>query len=125
MQINLIELAAKQAQWLSVRQATIAGNIANVNTPGYRAMKVEPFDKVLDGSRVAMRLTQNSHMVDDARVEDIAVREDVDAPVVMPSGNSVVLENELMQAGDVRRAFELNTAIVRAFHRMTALVSKG
>ena len=29
-------LAAKQSQWLAVRQSTIAGNIANANTPGYR-----------------------------------------------------------------------------------------
>ena len=34
----------------------------------------------------------------------------------MPSKNTVVLENELMKAGEVRRAFELNTAIVKAFH---------
>ena len=39
--------------------------------------------------------------------------------------NNVVLENELMDAGEVRRAFELNTAIVKAFNRMTMLVSKG
>ena len=43
MQVNLFELAAKQAQWLSVRQSAIAGNVANVNTPGYHALDVEPF----------------------------------------------------------------------------------
>jgi flagellar basal-body rod protein FlgB len=36
----------------------------------------------------------------------------------MPSGNTVVLENELMKAGEISRSFELNTAIVKAFHRM-------
>ena len=30
-------------------------------------------------------------------------------PAVLPSDNTVVLENELMKAGEVRRAFELNT----------------
>ena len=30
-----------------------------------------------------------------------------------------------MNAGEVRRAFELNTAIVKAFNRMTMLVTKG
>ena len=30
-----------------------------------------------------------------------------------------------MDAGEVRRAFELNTGIVKAFNRMTMLVSKG
>jgi flagellar basal-body rod protein FlgB len=36
-----------------------------------------------------------------------------------------VLENELLKAGDIRRQFELNTAIVKAFHRMIMLSSKG
>ena len=44
---------------------------------------------------------------------------------VLPSENSVVLENELMKAGEVRREFELNTAIVKAFHRMIMLSVKA
>lgn len=125
MQVNLFELAAKQAEWLSVRQAAVAGNIANVNTPGYHALEVEPFAKVLDGTRVALRATQASHLAGGAGSEAIAVRERDDAPKLLPSDNSVVLENELLAAGEVRRAFELNTAIVKAFNKMTLLVSKG
>ena len=37
----------------------------------------------------------------------------------------MVLENELLEAGEVRRSFELNTAIVKAFNRMMMLASKG
>jgi flagellar basal-body rod protein FlgB len=125
MQVNLFELAAKQAQWLSVRQSAIAGNVANVNTPGFRALEVEPFDKVLDGTRVAMQVTQASHLMAGVGAEAIAIRPEDDSPAVLPSGNSVVLENELMEAGEVRRAFELNTAIIKAFNRMTLLASKG
>jgi flagellar basal-body rod protein FlgB len=43
----------------------------------------------------------------------------------MPSKNTVVLENEMMKAGEVRRAFELNTAIVTAFHSMMMAAVKG
>lgn len=125
MQVNLFELAAKQAQWLSVRQSAIAGNIANVNTPGYHALTVEPFEKVLDGTRVGMQVTQPAHLTTGVGTQDVAVQQRDDNPSVLPSDNSVVLENELMDAGDVRRAFSLNTAIVKAFNRMTLLVSKG
>ena len=124
MQVNLFALAAKQAEWLSVRQSAIAGNIANVNTPGYRSLTVEPFSKVLDGTRVGLQATQASHLVGGAGREAIAVRQRDDADV-SASGNSVVLENELLDAGEVRRTFELNTAIVKAFNHMTMLVSKG
>lgn len=125
MQVNLFDLAAKQAEWLSVRQSTIAGNIANVNTPGYRALEVESFSKVLDNTRVGLQATQVSHLTGGAGAESIAVRQSDDAGPVMPSGTNVVLENELLAAGEVRRAFELNTAIVKAFNRMTMMASKG
>ena len=46
-------------------------------------------------------------------------RREIDAPrAQMPSDNTVVLEDELMKAGEIRRSFELNTSIVKAFHRM-------
>ena len=126
MQVNLFDLAAKQAQWLSVRQSAIAGNIANVNTPGYHSLEVEPFEKVLDGNRVAMQVTQSNHLVGGVGAEAVAVRpRDEQGAAVLPSGNSVVLENELLDAGEVRRSFELNAAIVKVFNRMTMLVSKG
>ena len=55
--VSLFDLAAKQAQWLSVRQSAIAGNIANANTPGYTANDVEPFEKVLDRTAVSLQAT--------------------------------------------------------------------
>ena len=126
MQVNLFELAAKQSQWLSVRQSAIAGNIANVNTPGYHALEVEPFDKVLDGNRVAMQGDPGLASVRRRRrLRRSRSGSARTAPAVLPSNNTVVLENELLDAGEVRRAFELNTAIVKAFNRMTMLVSKG
>jgi flagellar basal-body rod protein FlgB len=127
MQVNLFELAARQSQWLSVRQSAIAANIANANTPGFRALEVEPFEKVLDANGVGMRATQAAHLSAGAGAgtNDIAVRQRDDGAPMMPSQNSVVLENELMNAGEVRRAFELNTSIVKAFNRMTMLVSKA
>lgn len=116
--VSLFDLAAQQARWLSVRQATVAGNVANVNTPGYRATDVEPFEKVLDATHVAMKATDPRHISTGINGGDVAVRREETETAVMPSDNSVVLETELMKAGEVRRSLELNTAIVKAFHRM-------
>lgn len=124
--VNLFDLAGQQARWLSVRQSTIAGNIANANTPGYRARDVEPFEKVLDSTRVTMSATDPRHISTGATREALAVRQRENPEIpVMPSENSVTLEAELMNAGEVRRAFELNTAIVKAFHRMILMTVKG
>ena len=121
--VQLFDLAAQQAKWLAVRQTAVAGNIANVNTPGYGAVDVEPFESVLDNTRVAMATTQPNHL-SSAGVDGVAVRENSE-PALMPSENTVVLEEQLMNAGEVRRAFELNTAIVKAFHRMILMTTRG
>lgn len=123
--VNLFDLATQQARWLGVRQTAVAGNIANVNTPEYKSLDVEPFEKVLDKTRVALATTSAGHIRSGATQASWSVRavED-DSPVTM-SGNSVKLEEELMKAGEVRRAFELNTAVVKAFHRMTLATVRG
>ncbi|MGF7005478.1 flagellar basal body rod protein FlgB [Aminobacter sp. BE322] len=123
--VNLFDLAAQQARWLSVRQTTIAGNVANANTPGYRANDVEPFEQVLDRTRVAMTATQAGHLGGGATDANYAVRQQEPDTAVLPSENTVALESELIKAGDVRRSFELNTAVVKAFHRMVMLSSKA
>jgi flagellar basal-body rod protein FlgB len=123
--VNLFDLAAQQSRWLAVRQSAVAGNVANVNTPGYVAVDVEPFEKVLDKTGVTMAATQASHLTGQATEAGFAVRQEERDPSLLPSGNSVVLENELLKAGEVGRQFELNTAIVKAFHRMLMLTSKS
>ena len=45
--VYLFDLASMQARHLAVRQATIAGNVANANTPDYKARDVTPFAEVL------------------------------------------------------------------------------
>ena len=122
--VNLFDLAAQQARWLAVRQSVIAGNVANVNTPGYRAVDVKPFSAVLDDTQMRMKATEPGHFgATEASAEIVALRQD-DSDLV-PSGNSVQLEGELMKAADVRRAFDLNTAIVKAFHQMITMTTKS
>jgi flagellar basal-body rod protein FlgB len=122
--VNLFDIASKQAQWLSVRQAAIAGNIANANTPGYTAGDVEPFEKVLDRGPLSVSATQAGH-VGAIEAASFEIRHQDSTASVLPSGNSVVLEDELVKAGEVRRSYELNTAIVRSFHSMIMLASRG
>lgn len=116
--LYLMDLAARNADWASVRQTTIASNIANANTPGYLARDVEPFSEVFDKTRLAMAKTSPSHL----DPSDAALRVDsakqADDWSVSVSGNSVSLDQELIKAGEVNRAFSLDTNIMRSFQRM-------
>ena len=123
--VNLFDLASQQARWLSVRQTAVSSNIANANTPGYGAVDVEPFEAVLDKTRVAMRATHPQHISTGVTDGAFAVKQINDSVPVMPSGNTVVLETELMKSGEVRRTFEMNTAIVKSFHRMLMMTTRS
>ena len=62
--VNLFALATQQSKWLAVRQTAVAGNVANVNTPGYKAVDVEPFESVLDKTGVRLAATQPGRLAD-------------------------------------------------------------
>lgn len=116
--VHLFGLASRHAEWLSVRQAVITGNVANANTPGFRAKEVEAFQDVFDSTHLGMARTAAGH-VDVNGVElgsaATATEESWD---ISYSGNSVSLDQELVKADEVNRAFNLDAGIVRAFHRM-------
>lgn len=123
--IHLFELASSQARWLALRQTTIAGNVANANTPGYQALDIEPFSKALGNARNALAVTSPRHIVtSDAEVATHRVRK-TESWDVVHSGNSVSIEQEMLKAGEVNRDYSLNTAIVKSFHRMLNAASKG
>ncbi len=116
--VYLFGLAARHSAWLAVRQAAVAQNVSNADTPGYRAREVEPFDRVLDAFDVRLAATSPAHVV----AQPVAFRpgraEKVDGWDVSVSDNSVTLEQEMIKAGEVERASSLNVSVVKAFHRM-------
>lgn len=116
--IRLFDLASQQSRWLAARQATLAENIANANTPGYRAKDVQPFAEVLNQTQLQMAATRGGHLGADTTNPKGAVTKKEIEWEVTESGNSVSLEQELMKAGDVNRAYSLNVGIVKAFHGM-------
>ncbi|HZH52853.1 MAG TPA: flagellar basal body rod protein FlgB [Microvirga sp.] len=123
--VYLFDLASRQAQWLAVRQSTIAGNISNANTPGYKARDVEPFQSVLDKTQLAMVATNGGHLgIDGSTVRSAKVKK-TESWETMHSGNSVSLEQEMVKAGTVNREHTLNTSIVKAFHRMLLASTKS
>ncbi len=121
--IQLFQLAATQAHWLSVRQDVVAGNVANVNTPDYKAVDVEPFSSVLE--RLGNGSRGPASLAGDGLAS--AVRSSpVDGGIaIKPSGNSVDLAQELIKTGEIRRQFELNTGVVKSFHQMMMMTVKG
>lgn len=116
--VYLFNLASRHASWASARLATIGGNIANANTPAYKARDIESFSEVLDTTKLTLAATAPGHMALDGGDLRTAKNSKSDSWDITHSGNSVSVEQELMKAGEVNRAYTLDTSIVRSFHRM-------
>ena len=113
--VYLFQLASRQAEWLAVRQATIAENVANANTASYRAKAVEPFEAALDRTGLAMAASHTGHIAFAPSLQAKAIQ---GAPEAGLSGNGVSLEKELIKSGEVSRDHALNVGVVKTFHRM-------
>ena len=122
--MQLFNIVSRHNNWLAVRQTAVAGNIANANTPGFRAQDVQPFEMAIEQARLAMAATQPGHLASgppDAPATELRRESPWE---ITHSGNNVSLEQELLKAGEVNRAFRLNTSVAKAFHRMIMTSSR-
>ncbi|WP_160011571.1 flagellar basal body rod protein FlgB [Rhizobium sp. 18055] len=127
--IQLFNLASRQAEWLTIRQEVVAGNIANANTPKYHAKDITPFQAVLDQSDVSMARTDPAHLSgndlstkNDIDIKDAALDQEIG---VQESGNTVGLAEELSKSGEIKRQYELNTSLIGSFNRMMLMTVKS
>ena len=116
--LYVMDLAARSAAWSAVRQSAIAGNIANANTPDYKARDIEPF--VADASRTGLQLaaTRPGHMAlnpTEIGLGGVIRSETWD---VTHSGNTVSLDEQLAKADETAKQHELSVSVMSAFHRM-------
>ena len=105
--------------------ATTGHNIANANTPGYRARDLTPFRDVLDKTVLTMAATRPGHLELDGPGARPARASASGGWDVVHSGNSVSIEEQLMKSGEVSRDQALNGSVVKAFNRMLALSTKA
>ena len=87
---------------------------------------VTPFDAVLQTTNMPMATTNPLHFTDATTDQYVVESEVSEGNGQQLSGNSVELSSELMKEGMVKRDYDLNTAIVKSFHKMMLMtVRKG
>lgn len=120
-QIYLEKLAATQSEWLGVRQSVIASNVANANTPGFKAKDVKAME---EGAPLFSNLVQThqKHMASGiGNVAGVGVTNG-ESWEIYHSGGNVSLPQEMMKAGEVASSYQLNTTVMKSFHRMVIAV---
>jgi flagellar basal-body rod protein FlgB len=122
--IYLLSLASRRSGWLAARQVTVAGNIANANTPGYKAKDLAAFSEVLNKTQLTLASTNAGHITPDSPEAVDEAQPATGNWEVTETGNSVGLEEELMKASTINSDYELTTNIVKSFHEMLLSVVK-
>ena len=119
---GLFTSLSSTARALSAQQTgldIVGQNIANANTPGYEALDIQPFSDVMDQTRLSMARTNVAHLGGlESDAGDAIKVSSTDSWDVTHSGNSVSVEQEMMKADEVNRAFSLDVSIMRAFHSL-------
>ena len=113
---GLFRMVAGRLDWVSQRQTVLAQNIANADTPGYQAQEIESFASVVARNmpgQLAPTMTHADHMSGSAPASAAQVRPLADPYEVSPSGNTVVLEQQLMALTDTAAQHRLALNLYR------------
>lgn len=125
--LNLMSMASQKMKWLSERQKVIAENVANADTPGYKAKDTVDFETYLSGSstKVAASLTHPDHIVGRS-IGDTKAVIDKTAWSANPNGNTVILEQQSMKAAEIRESYDLATNLYKkSFDLLRTVVAGG
>jgi flagellar basal-body rod protein FlgB len=109
LNLTVLRLASGLAAHATVRQTVISQNVANADTPGYRARDVTDFASQVDGGGMAFsaRLTRPGHVPFGPGATGQEVRETSALGAETPNGNTVALEDQIMRAAQVKQSHDM------------------
>ncbi|MFC3050895.1 flagellar basal body rod protein FlgB [Kordiimonas pumila] len=117
--IPIMAALKERMSWLNNNQNVISQNIANADTPNYKAKELEKqdFSSILSnlvtekgsaGSTTSMRVTNNRHMnTSGAMAGAESQAREVKGGEETLSGNSVILEEQMMKLADNQMKYSM------------------
>jgi flagellar basal-body rod protein FlgB len=100
--LDVIQRATDMARHSAARQAVVAQNLANADTPGYRALAMPSYEMALrQRPGLALSGTRPGHLGTVAALSDSRARDRMTEPA--PNGNAVSLEAEMLQGVEAQR----------------------
>ena len=113
--IGLFDVAEQRLAWTDRRQAVLAQNIANANTPGFKPHDLKPFASALGkAGAVAPVRTQFNHLAGTQAGSSPAEVIDRQATKA-PDGNGVALDEQLVKVADTETTHTLVTTIYKKY----------
>lgn len=101
----IMRLSQAMARHAAQRQVVISQNVANADTPGYRARDVASFGAYLNQPDVLDSLRAGRLQA----LAPVRLFDTADPP--SPNGNTVSLEREMMRAAETRQSHDMALAV--------------
>lgn len=117
--IALFQAMGAKMNYLSTRQGVIAQNIANSDTPDYRARDLTKVDfgavlqDVTGSKKIRMERTSSDHMMPGGNMADAKNRKSRMTYEVAPAGNAVIIEEQMIKASKTTMDYNLITNLMR------------
>lgn len=105
---EILSLAAGAARHAAQRQAVVSVNVANADTPGFKARDLAAFDP--DRSDFALRRTRSGHLGEANAGHQINVLRDLPTD---PNGNNVDLEDQVLRGIEAARRHDRAVTVYR------------
>ena len=125
--LPLFALATKRMGWLAKRQEVLSQNVANADTPDYVPFDLKPqnFRSMLKAAgagdgvpQVTLARTEPGHIAprrDPGNYRDQKDRQDYETA---PSGNAVILEEQLMKVSETQTDYRMATTLYQRHLQM-------
>ncbi len=119
--IPIFSMLRTRLEWAQQRQRVLAENVANSDTPHFRARDLAPvtFDSKIAAAQMQLATTQPAHLTGLAGSRDAFRTERKGAYDVLPTGNAVNLEEEMMKVAANQMDYQ---AAASLYSRSLALI---
>lgn len=117
---GIFDVLAQKMSYLSQKQALLAENVANVDTPGYKQLELKPFSfgQAMKQASGTMMTTDPRHIVPASMAGTNAQSVKSKDTDVLPSGNTVDVEQQMAEVSKTSVDYQTMTSI---YHKMTSL----
>lgn len=122
----IVDALRRQMTLAAARQAVAASNLANANTPGFRARQVE-FSGALARQlgELSLATTTDGHRAGSTTSDGVKVAEATDLPV-RRDGNTVQIDRELLTMSQASGQFAAaETALALKFRLVRYAINEG
>lgn len=128
--LTLFSAVKSKLKYLTQRQEVLAQNIANSDTPKYKAHDLKPYNfrDIMHRQKIQlnMEVTDASHQPGRRkRIRDFAEYTERNPYETAPNGNSVVLEEQMAKVNDTSTRHKLVTQLYKKHLTMITTAVRG